>query len=492
MSDTMWILVIDIGSSSIRGTVYDTNARPVDDLSCRSDLRLETDTEGKATLDADEVCESVERIIDGVLSKAAGRAERIAAVGMDTLVGNAVGLDAEGRPVTPVYTYADTRSREDLRFWRSVIQEQEDVIVERTGCPQHTAYMPARFLWLSRTNEEIWRRVRRWSDLGGYCYSRWFGSKEVPCSYSVASWSGLLNRRELEWDELVLSQLPISSEQLPLLADYDDRLTGLSAEYARRWPALAECPFFLAVGDGVAANIGSGGVGPDSPVVTIGSTSAMRVAVPGAPQVPSGLWCYRVDRDVSLLGGALAEGGNVCAWLWNTLQIDRSNLESELERIVPDSHGLTVLPFWFGERSPGYASDARAGILGLTAATTPIEILRASMEAVAYRLAIVAERLNPVCGADTSLIANGNALLSSPTWTQIVADVLGRPVCLSIEPEATSRGVALMVLNATGQIDNYNEIPACCGEVFEPDQERHAIYRQALTRQCSFYPRIVQ
>ena len=81
MSDPMWILVIDIGSSSIRGTVYDAKARPVDGLSCRSDLRLETDTEGKATLDADEVCGTVERIIDGVLGKAAGKAERIAEIG---------------------------------------------------------------------------------------------------------------------------------------------------------------------------------------------------------------------------------------------------------------------------------------------------------------------------------------------------------------------------------------------------------------------------
>ncbi len=406
---------------------------------------------------------------------------------MDTLVGNALGVDDNGHPVTPVYTYADTRSRRELRFWRSLIQDQEDVLVDRTGCPQHTAYLPARFLWLSRTDTDAWQRVRRWCDLGGYLYSRWFGQAAVPCSYSVASWSGLLNRRKLNWDDRVLSLLPVEVDQLLSLVDYDYRLSGLQTDYARRWPALAECSFFPAVGDGVAANIGSGGVNPDLPVVTIGSTSAMRVVVPGSPRVPDGLWCYRVDRHSSLLGGALAEGGNVCVWLWNTLQVDRTSLESEVERIAPDSHGLTVLPFWFGERSPGYAGAARAAILGLTAATKPAEIVRATMEAVAYRLAIVAERLSPVCGAQSPLIGCGNALLSSPAWSQIVADVLGRPLRLSAESESTGRGAALMVLRGLGLINAFHEIPVSFGRTYEPRPDHRATYRDAMKRQQEMY-----
>ena len=61
-----------------------------------------------------------------------------------------------------------------------------------------------------------------------------------------------------------------------------------------------------------------------------------------------------------------------------------------LKILEPDAHGLTVLPFWAGERSPGWSTEARGAILGLTQRTQPIEILRAAMEAIAYRFALIA------------------------------------------------------------------------------------------------------
>ena len=45
-------------------------------------------------------------------------------------------------------------------------------------------------------------------------------------------------------------------------------------------------------------------------------------------------------------------------------------------------HGLTILPYWAGERSPGYADYARATISGMTLHTTPLHILQAILEAV--------------------------------------------------------------------------------------------------------------
>ncbi len=60
----------------------------------------------------------------------------------------------------------------------------------------------------------------------------------------------------------------------------------------------------------------------------------------------------------------------------------------------PDSHGLTVLPFFAGERSTGYHENAEGAILGLTHQTpTAVEIVHAAMEAVAFRFAEIFEQL---------------------------------------------------------------------------------------------------
>jgi gluconokinase len=195
-----------------------------------------------------------------------------------------------------------------------------------------------------------------------------------------------------------------------------------------------------------------------------------------------------VDRQRALLGGATSEGGNVYAWLRQTLRLGEPDaIERALAELPPDGHGLTVLPFLAGERSPGWAGDVKATITGLALSTTPMEILRACLEAVAYRFALIEQRL---CGRGDCahrLIASGGGLLSSPAWMQIIADVLGRPVVASAEPEATSRGTALLALAALGAIPSIEAAPAADGAVYEPDRARHERYQEAIARQQKLY-----
>ena len=87
----------------------------------------------------------------------------------------------------------------------------------------------------------------------------------------------------------------------------------------------------------------------------VGTSGAMRLLYEGEPpaQLPPELWCYRADRRRVLVGGALSDGGGLYGWMRETLlAADTSeSIESSLEVLEPDEHGLTVLPFWSGERS---------------------------------------------------------------------------------------------------------------------------------------------
>jgi gluconokinase len=326
--------------------------------------------------------------------------------------------------------------------------------------------------------------------LGEYLELRLFGQARV--SLSVASWSGLLDRHRLAWDGPLLEALALPEERLSPLVDRDAPLHGLSASYAARWPALRDVPWFPAVGDGAAANIGSGATGDGRIALTVGTSGAMRVVRKEVVAVPPGLWSYRVDRRHALLGGATSEGGNVYDWLRQSLRLsEREALEAALAATEPDGHGLTVLPFVAGERSPGWAGNARATIHGVTVATTPLDILRASFEAIAYRFALIGERMAFDPGADYRLVASGSALLRSPGWMQIFADVLGKPVVASAETEATSRGAAILALHALGEIPSLDALPAADGASYQPDAVRHARYRAAIARQQWLYERLI-
>jgi gluconokinase len=193
------------------------------------------------------------------------------------------------------------------------------------------------------------------------------------------------------------------------------------------------------------------------------------------------------------VGGALSDGGGLFGWMRQTLALlgDAESMDRQLEEIEPDSHGLTVLPFWAGERSTGWTTDARGGILGITLHTRPIEILRASMEAVAYRFALITESLERFAPG-AAIVASGNALRGSPVWAQMIADVLGRSVTLSGTAEASTRGAALLGLESTGKIASIEQSIIASEKTFNPDLSRHARYREGLNRQQKFYERLIK
>jgi gluconokinase len=482
------ILALDIGSSSTRALLYDRGGRALAGYGVQEQYALHATADGVSEDDPDAAVERAARSIDALLAQAGPLAAQIAGVAVDTMASTFLALDAAGRPLTPLITYADTRNAPDSEQLRRELDEA--AVHDRTGCLLRTSYWPARLAWLRRTRPEAWRAAARFVTLGEYLELRLFG--RCRASYSVAAWSGLLDRRRLAWDAPLLAHLGVDGERLSSLVDLDAPLAGLRWPYAARWPALRAAPWFPAVGDGAAANIGSGCIGHQRIALTMGTTGALRAVQRETAAVPPGLWCYRVDRDHTLVGGATSEGGNLYAWLRQTLRLgEPPEVEAALAAFPPDGHGLTVLPFVAGERSPGWAGDVQATIHGLTLATTPLAILRASLEAVAFRFAVIEQRLCGRADCDHRLVASGSGLLRSPAWVQIFADVLGRPLIVSGETEASSRGAALLALRSLGLLASLEAAPAADGPVYAPDPGRHAIYRAAIARQQWLYDRLL-
>ena len=506
-----FILALDIGTSSLRAMLYDERAQFVKGCDAQIKYRVHTTPDGGNELDADNMFRCANRAIDQLLEKAGRRAKHIAAVASDSLVSNVLGVDEDGRAVTPVFTYADTRNAREVGELRAQLDER--ATHQRVGTLFHSSYLPARFLWYSRTHADEFKRARYWMSLGEYFLLKWTG--ERACSYSVASWTGLLNRQTLTWDEELIDQLPISKSQLSPLVDHDYNVGTLRGEYAKRWTALQNAKWFPTVGDGAVANLGSGCVDSSRVAITIGTSAAMRIVIPTkwetgrqgdmetnsthsptlplSHSIPWGLWSYRVTRENELLGGALSEGGNLFSWMKQTLRLrNQKSFEEELAAIAPNSHGLTVLPFLAGERAPNWNADARASIIGMSLNTQPIHILRAGFESIAYRLGLIFQLLKDKSPSASQVVASGGALMNSPLWIQIIADTLNVPVAASAETEATSRGTALLALKSLGIISSLADLPARTGTVYTPDAARHGIYARAMERQKSVYNAVVK
>jgi gluconokinase len=481
------VLALDVGTSSCRASLYDTTARPIRGRSARISYAPQVTADGGAQFDATALFGQVCSVVDRVLEK---KSPPILGVATATFWHSLLGVDAQGEPVTPVYPWLDARSRDEIAGLRERLDEH--AVHARTGCMLHWSYWPAKLSWLRHTQPDIVSRVNRWVSFGEFLVERLTGGGQI--STSMASGTGLLDTHRCEWDEELLHLLGLEDKQLGTIAPLRETLTA-TLKSIKRWPKLKDVPWLSAVGDGACSNLGAGCTTPDNFAVMIGTSGAERVvsAPPSAFEIPLGTWCYRVDERRIVLGGALNDGGSLFDWLRATLRLPSlRNAEAEVAALEPDSHGLSVLPFWGGERSPGWADDARGAIVGLRLHTTPLDILRASMEAVALRFGELDRALLQAMPHAGELVGTGGALLHSPAWTQMLADVLGRPVSASAEAEASSRGAALLALETLGLLDQpLDTLRPALRRRFEPIPAHTERYQAATERQRRLYDAMV-
>ena len=478
---------IDIGTSSVRALIFDTDARQVEGVEVHLPYAPHVGADGTYETDSGRLFQLVAKAVDGLLEGAGARRRRqIRAVGVSTFWHGLLGASSEGRPLTPLYLWADTRA------WRQADQLRRELdaeaIHQRTGCLVHPSYWPAKLLWLRQDSPDLFKKAGvRWLSFWDLVQQRLFG--EPLTSVSMASGSGLLHLRDCEWDGELLDFLGIGREQLAPLGEAGQ---GLRPRWAARWPELKDVPWICAAGDGALANLGSGCTDPLERALTVGTSAALRVLYRGVPErIPKGLWCYRLDRRRAVLGGSFSNGGNLYAWLTSTLAAGaKAGLEGRLRKMPATEGGLTWLPLLAGERSPGWASHATGAIVGLTLATTAEEIVHAGLEAVAIEFAGVDARLDDVLPGARRVIANGAGLLASPAWMQICADAIGKPVAASRAGEASSRGAAILALEHLGVVDG-DRLKAEVSRTYEPNPAARGTYRRLAQRQRRLYEFLV-
>ncbi len=478
------IISLDAGSSSVRALLYDAAGNQKAEFGEHLSYELTKTSDGGVEADADDLLRLTIVCLDSLHGQLQRAGLHPAAVAASAFWHSFLGVDADGRAATPLLHLFDTRASREA----SELAARLDPLAvhRRTGCRLHTSYWPAKLLWLERARPDAFRKSRRWMSFPEYLWLKLTG--EPALSVSMASGSGLWNQHANAYDEMVLGALPIREDQLWPAARMDEPQTHLLAPYRERWPLFDGIPWFPAYGDGACSNIGSGCATPDRFCLMVGTSGAIRAVSPGMPrEIPAGLWCYKVDRDRSILGGALTNGGDVHAWMRRNLALPgMRETEEALAKRATGAHGLTVLPFFGGERSPYWRADLRGAIGGLGLATMPLDILQAALEAVSLSFAAIFGPMSASLGAPRQVIASGGALLHSRAWTQMMADALGVPVLLTPEQEASARGAALLAAARLGC--PAPEAPA--GEPFAPRPEAHEAFRVLQERRTRLFESI--
>lgn len=482
-----FVVAIDIGTTHCRAQIYDCTLQPLPGLYVsrpqpvvRHDERAELDPEAGLAVLTDTLAELFARLNPDLPPTRFP----IAAVGVASLWHSLVGVDADGYAVTPCLLWEDRRSTVQAERLRRQLDPEEYHRV--TGAFLHPSFPACQILWWQEEDRYRAKKVARWLSLPEYYYLRLFG--RTATSFSLASGSGLLDQRTLSWWPELLRLLGLAPEQLPPLGEADWVIGGLLSPFRQQLPRLADTPFLLPVGDGACDNLGAHALTEHNWSLMLGTSGALRVILPAtvAQQAPFGLFHYRLLRDWAVVGGTVNSAGSLVEWLRRTLLLpgDPDLLEEELAAL-PGPSQLVILPDWAGRRSPDWPAAAWGVITGLSLSTRPLEIFRAALEAIGYRLRIIYKFMSGFAGKPLTVTATGGALQRWPQWGQILADILGTEITLSSVSETSLRGVARLALWATGNLHDLfatGEAAPPPGKLLAPNWEQHRKHDEAARR----------
>ena len=131
----------------MRSSLWDERAEPMGEAT-KLPYQRRTAPDGTAQVDADALLELTAQAIDAAVRGG----HEISAVAMSTMWHCLLGLDEQGRPATPVYTWADRRAAHAAARLRERLDER--AVHARTGCPLHSSYWPAKLAWLHGSSPE--------------------------------------------------------------------------------------------------------------------------------------------------------------------------------------------------------------------------------------------------------------------------------------------------------------------------------------------------
>jgi gluconokinase len=472
------VLGADIGTTSTKVVAFDSQGEAHGHA--EHSYPLDAPEPGQAVQDPETVADAVVAAIREAGAEASASGARLAGVSFSSAMHSLVGLDDDGRPLTPLLTWADTRAVAQAERLRAEDPELHD----RTGTPVHPMSPLCKLAWYRETEAETFAAATRWCGIKELVLDRL--TDRAPMDQSCASGTGLMATRTLDWDQAALAAAGIGAGALPELVGPQERLALAAGGAAQT--GLAEGTVVVAGGgDGPLANLGVGAVHPGVAACSIGTSGALRLMV-DEPRIDPGrrAFCYLLTPGRWVTGGAINNGGAVLEWAGRALAPDLGeHPEEELLALAGEvpagSEGLVMLPYLLSERAPNWSAVPRGAYVGLTRDHGRGHLVRAAIEGVCLQLALVLGSMRDA-GDEVREVRATGGFARSPLWRQMLTDALGMPVGFPAGSQGSAFGAALLGMEALEMIPSL-EVAAELVKVdqqLEPDAADADVYAELL------------
>ena len=350
----------------------------------------------------------------------------------------------------------------------------DDLIRARTGILLDPYFSASKFQWLIENVEEVRNaRAKGTLRLGGtdsYVIDRLTGGAVHATDAATCSRTALFNLRGVHWDKELLDAFGLDEGLMPEVRPTAGTFGVL------RFPAIdaEKVPITADAVDAHAALFAQGCWDATTAKATYGTGAFIEVNTGDSPIEPDGklpvfiAWELAGRVDYTVEGGVFSVGSAI-DWVVGSGLLPSAAESAELAEAVPDAGGVVMVPSFTGLSAPHWKSGARACIFGLGLDTQPGHIARALLDGIAFQCADIVVALNERLADRVNEVRADGGPTSNRYLMQRQADLLGMPMTVSLEPDMTALGAALLAGIGARQITR-DDVAAMttARTVFEP------------------------
>ncbi|GAX88465.1 glycerol kinase GlpK [Effusibacillus lacus] len=448
-----YVLALDQGTTSSRAILFN-KSREIVGVAQKEFTQIYPQP-GWVEHDPMEIWGTQSGVAREVLETTGIRPQEVAAIGITNQRETTVVWDKNtGKPVYNAIVWQDRRTAgicDDLKT-----RGLESYIRDNTGLVVDAYFSGTKVKWILDNVGGAREKAERGDLLFG-TVDTWLiwnltRGKVHVTDYSNASRTMLYNIKELNWDEKLLDELGIPASMLPEVKPSSE-LYGVTDEHTF---GGAQIPIAGVAGDQQAALFGQTCFKPGQAKNTYG-TGCFMLMNTGEKRVASksGLLttiAWGIDGKVEYaLEGSIFIAGAAIQWLRDGLKMIDSAADSEhYARKVEDSGGVYVVPAFAGLGAPYWDMYARGAIFGLTRGTSKDQLIRATLESLAYQTKDVLGAMESDSGIQLQALRVDGGAVANNLLMQFQADILGVKVERPKVTETTALGAAYLAGIAVG------------------------------------------
>ena len=472
-----YVMAIDQGTTSSRAIIFNKKAEII--TSSQKEFPQIFPQSGWVEHDANVIWNSVQSVIAEAFIESGIKPNQIDSIGITNQRETTVIWDKETG--LPIYNAIVWQSRQSADIANKLVSDgYKDMIHQKTGLVVDAYFSATKIRWILDNVPGAQQRAENGELLFG-TIDTWLvwkltGGKTHITDYTNAARTMLFNIKDLTWDKEILKILNIPESLLPEVKS-NSEVYGKTIDYHFYG---GEVTISGLAGDQQAALFGQLAFDKGMIKNTYGTGSFIIMNTGETMELSKNNLLTTIGFGINgkvyyALEGSIFIAGSAVQWLRDGLHLIKKSSETqELAYNSKNNNEVYLVPAFTGLGAPYWNPDARGTIFGLTRATTKEDLVKATLQSIAYQVRDIIDTMKIDAKVEIPLLKVDGGAANNDYLLEFQANILGVKVARAENLETTALGAAFLAGLATGYWESLDELKNLntAGKLFVPTMEK--------------------